>query len=206
MSVCLTKIITSDERAREIAAYFQTSRHGDPFAVFASTGTVTDDLDRDIRAEELAILQDDKPDYAAYDNLAALRRYVRTLTVTVWHIGSNIAGYLPASVESVTHVLDYVDAVDAYRSMLESAADDYASHVECDCEAENGESCEYHSTDGCAQSMINDGVPSGLWRGQTADVERNISHWINIDNQRVEFWLTRESMTYGAFVSGYYVA
>jgi len=122
---------------------------------------------------------------------------IRSRTVTVWHVGSNEAGYLPNDPESVTHTLNYPDAVAAYADMLSSAADDYLPGFECACT--DTELCEYCSTDACARGMVKDDVP--FVSRSTAG--RNLSHWINIDSRRIEFWLTSETMTYGAFIDGY---
>ena len=120
---------------RAIAAGYQSpGPDGIDFAIFASTGKLTDSLADSIHA----LINDPYVGNSSTGmrlsaevraELESLLRHVRALEVTPWVVGTNLAGYLPESENYAT--LDYPSAVDAYRSELEATRD---LHDESDCE------------------------------------------------------------------------
>lgn len=186
--------LIKEARAREIASWWQTPRNS--LGIYASTGTITDDLADDI-TYELDCERDLPLDDADRATLLQLLTYVRAQSITVWHVGNNEAGYLPTDPESVTHMVSYRNAIAAYTDLLDAAADNWAANETlCECGAEAAELCEYCSTKACAASMIADDV-------RTLPADQEISHSIIICERRIEFWMRSETMTYGRYVDEY---
>ena len=178
--------------ARAIAATWQESAYGNPYAAFASTGAIDDTLnDWLIRDIDVAA----GTDKSEAMRLVALRAYVLAQDVDVWHVGSNVAGCLPD--HDVAHTLSYADACSQYAERLMDAADYYSSR-ECDCD--DDALCDMHATEACASAMIREDVPSRYFRGEPRELAHNI---LTDSHGRVEFWLTRERMTYASALEQY---
>jgi len=170
-------------RAREIAAHWQSPMNA--YSVFASTGAITDDLQREFMA-----------DLEATDNdpmLVDLLAYVRAQVVTVFTIGRNDAGYLPDTADVAT--CEYRTALVQYDDLLRTAGERIVG--ECECEADGSELCDACATDACGASMASE-LPMGYRIGEPTP---EFAHYINTDAVgRVEFFLHAATMTYGAFV------
>lgn len=179
--------------ARAIAAQWQESAYGNPYSAFASTEAIDDTL-ADWLSHDIDVAANTDTSQAM--ELQALAAYVRAQTVSVWHIGSNVAGFLPDA--DVSHTLSYADACAQYAERLMDASSHYSSGT-CECDADA--TCDMHSTEACASAMVADDVPSRYSYG----APRELAHHILTDSHgRVEFWLTRESMTYASFLADYY--
>ena len=158
-----TGVLIHTQTAMEIAAWWQSpGPDGIAFAVFASTGTVTDDL-----------LPDGSPEA---DALRALDAYVRACSVPMWSVGSNIAGYLPMTDPAV--FLDYADAVEHFRDVVEQAPDEMLPDE--DEIGADGQS-EYDALTAHVGAFLTDDAPHTL-NGRAFGPERESSISLQLDS------------------------
>lgn len=170
--------LISTARAMEIAAYWQSpGSEGIGMAQFASTGTVTDALLEDIAREvaEQASFVTGSGTQAGNGmdllDLRALDAYVNACTVPVWVVGRNVAGYLPES--DVTAYLTYAEAVEAHRSEVEEAPEEFFPEDECEC-VDGGELCDFHSMEAEVGAYLRDDAPS-VSHGRVYETPRECS-------------------------------
>ncbi|MET0418350.1 MAG: hypothetical protein ABW022_20250 [Actinoplanes sp.] len=172
------------ETAREIAAWWSASLLGDPFAAFASTGTIIDDLGPEI----LIAPTNDRSDRAA---LAALLAYVDAVTVTVWVVGHNTVGYLPEN-DPFAFTLDYQDARTDYITYLEGAPDTLGYDT-CACFIvdEDDELCDMCEMQAEVAAFIRDDLPA----------KGSASLWLRPTDEPIpiNFWLDSRELTYADF-------
>lgn len=134
--------------ANEVASWYQSpTGYGHDFAVFASTGNITDDLVEAIQDEILS------SDGEVKDELFALLEFILSCWVTPWTVGHNTVGYLPES--DVYMTLTHDTAVSAFKDELERYRD-YIDQGDCECE--NDELCENCIESAYVDSFITDEV------------------------------------------------
>jgi hypothetical protein len=160
----MSATVLTNSEAREIAALWQSPGvQGIGFAMFASTGTITDalleDIDREIESMERETGDAERMTDVASNlvELRALLAYVNEQNVLVWSVYHNHAGYLPESDGFLT--LTYADAVTAYIDELLEAPEALCGDEECD-GTPDGETCEVCTMDAHVRAYIADEVPS----------------------------------------------
>ena len=153
-----TGVLVHPESALEIAAWWQSpGSDGIDFAVFASSGQITEDLADAIEREVTREL------FVDVDHLRALDAYVRSCSVTPYVIGHNVAGYLPSDPR---RTLDYTAAVQVYRDQLVEYRDGLP---DCECSEvwhdTSEEMCEPCAETASVGSYLVDGGRE--WPGRT---------------------------------------
>lgn len=145
-----TGTLIHPEIAMEIAAWYHAP--DSPFSALSHQCLIVEGLWEEI--------EDLRTGGGIDDNrfMSALQAYVEACEVTVWVVGSNIAGYVPES--DIFPFLDYAEAVSEYREMVSRIPDEVCGDDSDDCTCEDGgELCGFHSLEGEIAAHLQD-VPT----------------------------------------------